>query len=38
MKVQDIPDSDASQIIAVARVGLAQRDTEAAALSFNVGV
>lgn len=38
MKIQDIPDSDASQIIAVARVGLAQRDTEAAAISYNVGV
>lgn len=38
MKIQDIPDSDASQIIAVARVGLAQRDTEAAAETYNVGV
>lgn len=38
MKVQDIPDSDAQQIIAIARVGLAQRDTEACAISYNVGV
>lgn len=38
MKIQDIPDSDASQIIAVARVGLAQRDTEAVSATYNVGV
>lgn len=38
MIVQGIPDSDASQIIAVARVGLAQRDTEASAITYNVGV
>lgn len=38
IKIQDIPDSDASQIIAIARVGLAQRDTEAVAETYNVGV
>jgi hypothetical protein len=38
MKLQDIPDSDAMQIIATARVGLAQRDTEASAELYNVGV
>ena len=38
MKIQEIPDSDASQIIAIARVGLAQRDVEASAISYNVGV
>ena len=38
MKIQDLPDSDASQIVAIARVGLAQRDTEASAVSYNVGV
>jgi hypothetical protein len=38
IKIQDIPDSDASQIIAVARVGLAQRDTESVAETYNVGV
>lgn len=37
LKIQDIPDSDAMQIIATARVGLAQRDTEAAAITYNVG-
>lgn len=36
MILQGIPDSDASQIIAVARVGLAQRDTEASAIAYNV--
>jgi len=38
MKIQDIPDSDAFQIIATARVGLAQRDTESSAETYNVGV
>lgn len=38
MKIQDIPDSDASQIVAVARVGLVYRDGEASAISYNVGV
>ena len=38
MKIQDIPDSDASQIVAIARIGLAQRDTEAVAEGYNVGV
>lgn len=38
LKIQDIPDSDASQIVAIARVGLAQRDTEASAITYNVGV
>jgi hypothetical protein len=37
MKVQDIPDSDAVQIVAFARVGLAARDNEASAISYNVG-
>lgn len=31
-------DADATQIVALTRVGLAQRDTEAAAVSYNVGV
>jgi hypothetical protein len=35
IKIQDIPDSDASQIVAFARVGLSQRDTEASAISYN---
>jgi hypothetical protein len=38
IKLQDIPDSDAQQIVAIARVGLAQRDTEASAITYNVGV
>lgn len=38
MKIQEIPDSDASQIIAIARVGLVQRDVESSAISYNVGV
>ena len=36
IKIQDLPDSDASQIVAITRVGLAQRDTEASAISYNV--
>ena len=38
MKMQDIPDSDASQIIATARLGMVNRDTEASAIAYNVGV
>jgi hypothetical protein len=38
MKIQDFPDADAMQIVATARVGLAQRDTEASAEAYNVGV
>ena len=38
MKLQDIPDSDAQQLIATARLGLTQRDTEGSACTFNVGV
>jgi len=38
MKIQDIPDSDAFQIVATARVGLAQRDSEASTISYNVAV
>lgn len=38
MKLQDIPDSDAQQLVATARCGLIPRDNEAAAISFNVGV
>lgn len=38
MKIQDFPDSDAMQIVATARIGLAQRDTEASAETYNVGV
>jgi len=36
MKLQDIPDSDAQQLIATARLGLVQRDTEGSAIAFNV--
>ena len=38
MKLQDIPDSDAQQLIATARVGLVFRDNEASAIAYNVGV
>lgn len=38
MTVQEFPDADAAQIVAMARVGLVQRDTEASAISYNVGV
>ena len=38
MKLQDIPDSDAQQLIATARVGLLQRDTEGSAETYNVGI
>ncbi len=32
------PQSDSSQIVALTRVGLVQRDTEASAITYNVGV
>lgn len=38
MKVQDIPNADSVQIVAFARVGLQYRDTEASAISYNVGI
>ena len=38
MKLQDIPDSDAQQLIATARLGMLQRDTEGSAVTYNVGV
>lgn len=38
IKIQDLIDSDAFQIVATARVGLAQRDTEGSAETYNVGV
>lgn len=38
IEVQRFADADANQIVAIARVGLAQRDTEASAISYNVGV
>ena len=38
IEVQRFPEADANQIVAIARVGLAQRDTEASAISYNVGV
>ena len=38
MKLQDIPDSDAQQLIATARVGMLQRDTEGSAITYNVGI
>lgn len=38
LKLQDIPDSDAQQVIATARFGLIQRDTEGSAITYNVGV
>jgi hypothetical protein len=38
IKIQDLIDSDSFQIVATARVGLAQRDTEASAITYNVGV
>lgn len=37
-KIQDIIGSDASQIVATARVGLVYRDTDAASISYNVGI
>lgn len=38
IKIQDIINSDAAQIVATARVGLQYRDTEASAISYNVGI
>lgn len=38
MKLQDIPDSDAQQLIVTARLGLINRDNEASAIAYNVGV
>ncbi len=38
IKIQELIDSDSTQIVAIARVGLAQRDTEATAITYNVGV
>lgn len=38
LTVQEFPDADASQIIAMTRVGMVQRDTEASAITYNVGV
>lgn len=37
-KLQELPDSDAYQMIATARIGMVQRDTEASAITYNVGV
>ncbi len=33
-----VPSADATEIVALMRVGLAQRDTEAAAISYNIGL
>jgi hypothetical protein len=38
MKLQDIPDSDAQQLIVTARLGLVYRDTEASAIAIDVAV
>jgi hypothetical protein len=38
IKIQDIINSDASQIVATARVGLAYRDTEASAITYNAAI
>jgi hypothetical protein len=38
MEVTRRPESDSWEIVALARLGLAYRDTEAAAISYNVGV
>ena len=38
IKLQELPDADATQIIAFARVGMVQRDTEASAITYYVGV
>ena len=38
IEVQRYAEADANQIVAIARVGLAQRDTEASAITYNVGV
>lgn len=38
LKIQDIPNADSQQIVATMRVGLAYRDTEASAISYNVAI
>lgn len=38
IKLQEFPDADATQIVALARVGMVYRDVEAAAETYNVGV
>jgi hypothetical protein len=38
IKLQEQIDSDSTQIVAFARVGMVQRDTEASAITYNVGV
>jgi hypothetical protein len=38
IKLQEMIDSDSTQIVAFARVGMVQRDTEGVAITYNVGV
>ncbi len=38
LETQRWPDADATQIVSMMRMGLVQRDTEATAESYNVGV
>lgn len=38
IKLQELTDADATQIVAFMRVGMVQRDTEASAITYNVGV
>ena len=38
IEVARFAEADANQIVAIARVGLAQRDTEASSITYNVGV
>lgn len=38
IETQRIPQADATQIVAMMRFGLTQRDTEASAITYNVGV
>jgi len=38
MELQSIPGSDAKQLVVTARLGLVYRDTEASAITYNVGV
>jgi hypothetical protein len=38
IKLQEMIDSDSTQIVAFARVGMVQRDTEASAITYNVGL
>jgi len=33
-----VPSADSTEIVALMRVGLAQRDTEASAISYNLGI